>query len=63
MNHTHVRVGDVTEDVYGDRSNDNETFSESSSDNEKSDGLGIVEKKMKFGRTKSDCDVDNWWNK
>ena len=59
MNHTHVRVGDVTEDVYGDRSNDNETFSESSSDNEKSDGLGIVEKKMKFGRTKSDCDVDN----
>jgi len=59
VNHTHVRVGDVTEDVYGDRSNDNETFSESSSDNEKSDGLGIVEKKMKFGRTKSDCDVDN----
>ena len=43
MNHTHVRVGDVTQDVYGDRSND-DTSSESSSDNEKSNGLGIVEK-------------------
>jgi hypothetical protein len=44
VNHTHVRAGDVTEDVYGDRSNDNGTSSESSSDNEKSNGLGIVEK-------------------